>query len=453
MCVGNHRWFFFFALIGFGWFFSASASAADYSWKVTQTTNGIVIGSYVSKSPVTACSQLVADKGWSLNGPFFVSNVIYRCNYRISANQTGYTTWERTGTGCTLPDVFDSATNSCITDPNEVCKAKIGTSRPFSKSGSAGDNYMTLTAGPKPIAIASQAGCFDGCMASTADQKCTTKTSGSYFCRGTAWFDGQSCSSVGTPGVDSSSTSAYPDSQQTTDTKPCNYVTNADGTQSCNSSNGTEKEGQICGTVSATGERICVDSPPSKQGLDITTNVKTETDENGNKTTTKTDTATTTKCVDIKSCISSSTTVTTVVKTDGNGKVTSATGSCTGANCPDKNTNPDGDGDGFGDCVTGDCGDGEGDGGGGQDWYEKGDDTYQSVMADFVEDAKQVPIVTSVKGFLDFAPAGSCPRYSVEAWVFTIQLDQWCTTSIPWSLIAAVVIGTAAFISFRIAFT
>ncbi|EMV8855463.1 hypothetical protein AADS62_004713 [Escherichia coli] len=397
--------------------FSSLASAVDYYWYDT------LFPDVHYQTPNAACQVKVNRE---FPGRTFVvdiqnpttNSVSALCRTYWNGSYYGAVSVSRGGNGCS--GTYDVPTAICTPAPS--CADKAGTSRPFSKSGSAGDNYMTLTTGPKPVAIAAQAGCFDGCMASTADQKCTTKTSGSYFCRGTAWFDGQSCASTGTPGVDSSSTSQYPDAQQTTDKKPCNYTTNADGTQSCTSSNGTENEGQICGTVSATGQRICVDKPPSKQGLDISTTVKTETDANGNKTTTKTDTATTTKCSDIKACVSTSTTVTTVVKGDG-----SVSSTCKGANCPDKNTNPDGNGDGFGDCVSGECGEGQGGDAGGlglpelEDVPGFGDSTQQFV--DRVSGSQIANAMGNVR-----APGGACPIFQGEAgFLGHLTIDGHCS--------------------------
>jgi len=289
-----------------------------------------------------------------------------------------------------------------------------------------------------------QSGCFGGCLASTADQKCTTKVSGLYLCRGKAWYTGAQCQTE--PTVESSETPDYPLPQTITENEPCNYVTQADGTQTCQSKQSEEKEGQNCGEVN--GERLCLDTQPTKNGIDISTEVATVDNPDGSKTTTKTDTATSTKCTAMNLCASTSTTVTTTTQTDANGDTTSTTGSCTGAQCPDDNTNPDGNGDGLGDCIE-ECGDGEG---GGQDWYEPVEDTYASVLEDFTGRVSQAPAVAGVSDFLTFAPNGSCPTWSVEVWVFHVVIDQLCDNSIPWALVAAVIMGTAAFLSFRIAF-
>lgn len=292
----------------------------------------------------------------------------------------------RFGNSCPAGTAFNSTTLQCETDNPCANKPPM----PFSKSGTAPDGYMQIVSG---YAVQATEGCFGGCLASTTDQKCKTKTSGSYFCRGTAYFSGQACA-TSTPGVDQSSTADRPEPQVVTEDKPCNYTTNADGSQSCASSKSTENEGQTCGTVSATGEKICVDKQPTKNGVDISTKVESKTNADGTKDTTKTDTATTTKCTGILTCTSSTTTVSKIVKTDANGNTTSATGSCTGANCPDKNTNPDGNGDGFGDCVTGDCGSGEG---GGPNTPGLDDvDSYQVTTQKFYDKVKASPVATSV---------------------------------------------------------
>lgn len=408
-------------------FFFSSPVFADYFWIYSDKT-GPNFASASAACDAELNYRKAADptRTFSSTGFVLTDSDKGQCGYRVCTvngvcfdQSQGLT---RGGTPCVAPAVWDETIYGCKI-PEDKCSDKNGTSHPFSKSGTAPDGYLKIVSvGGKPMVVKSTEGCFDGCMASTADQKCKTKSSGAYFCQGTAWFDGQSCASSGTPGVDSSSSAQYPEPEQTTDTKPCNYTTNADGTQSCTSSNGTEKEGQICGTISATGEKICVDRPPSKQGLDIATTVKTETDANGNKTTTKTDTATTTKCTDVKVCTSSTTTVTTVIKGDG-----TATSTCKGANCPDKSTNPDGNGDGFGDCVSGDCGEGQGDDAGGlglpelEDVPGFGESTQQFV--DRVSGSRIANAMGNVR-----APGGACPIFQGEAgFLGHLTIDGHCS--------------------------
>lgn len=324
-----------------------------------------------------------------------------------------FATVARAGDSCPAETTYDPATGECKSDNPCANKPPM----PFSKSGTAPDGYMKVVGG---YAVQATEGCFDGCLASTTDQKCKTKTSGPYLCRGTAYFSGQACAS-GTPGVDQSDTADRPEPQVVTEDKPCNYTTNADGTQSCTSSKSTEQEGQVCGTVSATGEKICVDKQPTKNGVDIATKVETKTNADGTKETTKTDTATSTKCTGILTCTSSTTTVNQTVKTDANGNTTSATGSCTGANCPDKNTNPDGNGDGFGDCISGDC-----DGEGGSPSLPGLDDvdSYQTTTQKFYDKVKASPVATSVNA-IAVPDNGAPPNFNTGSIAFLggVSLD------------------------------
>lgn len=243
-----------------------------------------------------------------------------------------------------------------------------------------------------------------------------------------------------------------PEPQQSTEKKPCTYVSAPDGSQTCVSTSGIAKEGKTqCGTVN--GVLTCSDSlaKPVSNGIIVWTKVNSEGLGDGKTKITKTDTMTSYSCGSGKStCTSSTSTSTTVTIKDGNGNTESVTGSCTGSACPDKNGNPDGDGDGFGDCVGNDCA--EDATIGGQDWYEKGDDTYSSVIGEFADGIKQTPVVSGLDNFLTVSVGGTCPVWQVSVWVFDIRLDQWCQSGIPWELIRAVVLACAAFLAFRIAF-
>lgn len=393
--------------------FSYSTLAVDYYWKLDLNGN---IQPDIYSDGVAACDSLkqrFAGNGRNYYGKV-VSDTIVEC-----WDQLGYTRYagRRFGDSCPAGTQFDPVTTKCVEPPNP-CKDKP--SMQFSKSGTAPDGYMKIVGG---YAVQATEGCLDGCLASTTDQKCKTKTAGAYFCRGTAYFSGQACAS-GTPGVDQSDTADRPEPQVVTEDKPCNYTTNADGTQSCTSSKSTEQEGQVCGTVSATGEKICVDKQPTKNGVDIATKVETKTNADGTKETTKTDTATSTKCTGILTCTSSTTTVSKTVKIDANGNTTSATGSCTGANCPDKNTNPDGNGDGFGDCVSGDCGDGDGDGGGPSLPGLDDVDSYQTTTQKFYDKVKGSPVATSVNS-ISVPDNGAPPNFKTGSIAFLggVSLD------------------------------
>lgn len=243
-----------------------------------------------------------------------------------------------------------------------------------------------------------------------------------------------------------------PTPQQKTEEKPCVYVSASDGSQSCVRTSGVSKEGKTqCGTVN--GVLTCSDSlaKPVSNGVIVWTKVNSEGLGDGKTKVVKTDKMTSYTCGAGKStCTSSTTTNTTTTIKDGSGKTESVTGSCEGPACPDKNGNPDGDGDGFGDCTGDKCGDETTVGA--QDWYQKGEDTYSSVLSGFSRSIKQTPVISGLNNFLKVNVGGTCPVWQVKAWVFDIRLDQWCGSSIPWELIRAVVLACAAFIAFRIAF-
>lgn len=237
-----------------------------------------------------------------------------------------------------------------------------------------------------------------------------------------------------------------------TEQKPCIYKTNAAGEQICTSSWIQQTPGkEKCGYVNAVWK--CAEDLPKAvgEGLFISTNVKTENTPDGKTKTTKTDKLTETTCKAHETCTSKTSTSTTVTIKDGQGQTESTSGSCTGPHCADQNTNPDADGDGFGDCVGDDCGDGAGEGGGAQDWYTPTEDTYASVFADFKDRVAALPVLDKVENFLSLNPSGTCPGGSYVVWEFTIQADQWCGNTIPWAVIAAVVLAAAAFLSYRVA--
>lgn len=201
------------------------------------------------------------------------------------------------------------------------------------------------------------------------------------------------------------------------ESKPCIYVTDAEGRQVCTSFQWEGKQGEIkCGTVN--GTFTCSDElkKPVSGGIEIATNVKTEATADGKTKITKTDKLTETNCKGAtgQGCTAKSTTSVSIIIKDGSGQTESTTGTCTGPHCPDKNTNPDGDGDGFGDCTGDDCGSGEGSDGGGSvgelappELGEVAD--YQQTTQQFYSRVKGSPLMTAVGGI--HAPAtGTAPN-------------------------------------------
>lgn len=205
-----------------------------------------------------------------------------------------------------------------------------------------------------------------------------------------------------------------PEPQQSTEKKPCTYVSAPDGSQTCVSTSGVTKEGKTqCGTVN--GVFTCSDSmaKPTSEGIIVSTKVNSEGLGDGKTKITKTDTMTSYSCGSGKStCTSSNTTNTTITIKDGAGNTESVTGTCTGSACPDKNGNPDGDGDGFGDCVSGNCSEEEG---GSPDLPGMGEvDSYQVTTQKFYDRVKSSPIASSVSN-ISVPTGGTAPQFTTGA--------------------------------------
>lgn len=326
----------------------------------------------------------------------------------------------RSGDSCPNPDdVYNPETGSCDEPEPDECAELEGQVRNFRRAGTAPDAFMFIGGGSYAY---DQNICVSNCTASVADAKCTVKVDGPYVCVGTSTFTGTSCTG-GPGGADPDTTSdetdetAPPEPEEITENKPCNYITSPGGVQTCISEQNDQKDGS-CGTFN--GQVVC-NPDPQKTDKKIETTVKTVTNPDGSTTTTKTDTLTTNNCVGANACSTSTTTSTTTTVRNGNGDVQSVTGECKGAQCPDKNGNPDGDGDGFGDCVGDDCGDGEG--------FKRAElgevATFQESAEDFMERAGNAPIMQAVTG-LAFPTGGSCSFGSASTPIGTISLDGMC---------------------------
>lgn len=419
-------------------FFSFSSHASDIYW-----SQAAVSGQQFS-SASAACSAAVAQLasagsinsgaypivGPVLGGPPSYYYATCKYNYTKTNGDPGCSTAcsglsnARTYGACIAPDTFNSSTGECVPPappPDEnPCASKTGASSPFKRAGSGGDGYYEFSG---DYGSPSQDGCFGGCTANTADQKCTSNLKTlTYSCSGTMYYTGSQCSTSPAPDVDETTDTATPNPQAYSDYTPCQYTTNAQGVQVCVSSSTEGKEGQYCGTVN--GVKKCIDSKPTQNGIEITTKVETTTNSDGSTTTTKTDTANSTKCSGFNACTSSSTTTTTTTNTNSDGQVISVSGSCTGPQCPDKNTNPDGDGDGFGDCVGDDCSDGGGAGVTAPELEEV--PGYGDSLQAYFDEIQGAPIVAAVTA-ISLPSGGSCPTYSATIeYIGTVSTSTAC---------------------------
>jgi len=437
MRMGNYLWLVFLSLV------SSYTYSADYYWNVSGYS-----GQY--SSPAAACeAKRIAQTAYKSSTAELTQSNLANC---VGVNSTGakinFATSARFGDSCPNGGTYNSKDGTCSTKPPEdPCAGKVGQSTPFSKSGSGADGYMSIFDDGKggKASAPSQTGCFNGCAASTAQQKCTVKVAGSYFCRGTAYYTGSACGTSTSPNsLDSSDTSAFPDAKTISDKKPCVYTTSSDGSQTCTSETSTEKEGQNCGTFN--GTTVCADKKPNSEKMKIDTNVSETSNPDGSKTSTKVDVSTKTVCTAVQTCTTTTVTTTTKTTYDKDGKETGSTTT--------SNTTTGGGKTNAGTDGKGGSGDGEGEEGGvysAQDWYKEGDDTYKSVLSDFSSKVQSLPIKNASTQFFTYNPSGNCPIYNFNVWFVKASFDGFCSNAIPWAAIRAVILATAAFFAFRIA--
>lgn len=138
----------------------------------------------------------------------------------------------------------------------------------------------------------------------------------------------------------------------------------------------------------------------------------------------------------------------------GGGNGGGGDGSGDGSGDGDGNGDGDGGTGGGGGCGAGSCPDGGGEEGDGEphDWYVPGEMTMTGELQKFNTRMAQAPIISQTGQFFELNVGGSCPVWSVNAWVFQVVIDQHCTASIPWELIRAVLLSSATFLAFRWAF-
>lgn len=393
--------------------FVNTAFAADYYWRFSWSTIQYPSAQSACESEVSSVTELVSVT-------FNSGGMVAYCNMRRKSDGfQSQISVQRYGDSCPAGTAYNATTGAC--DVQDQCLAKSSTSSPFSKSGTAPDAYVDLSAlNGKPMGIPSTEGCFEGCAASTADQKCTVRVDGQYRCAGMAWFTGQQCSTTGTGSeFVPEDTLVEPDPQTVFTDTPCVYVTQPDGTQRCESERSTEVEGQHCGTVN--GVQKCISAPPSKEGVDISTTVDTQANADGSTTTTKTDTATKTSCSGVNSCTSTTTTTTTTTHKGSNGETTSSTSSCTGEDCA-KDVGDDQDGDGMDDCqIGGNC----------EDEFSaperEGDEPpgFGDAASAFMDRLGASPLLSSVTA-ISVPSGGSCNFPEANTPIGTISMDSMC---------------------------
>lgn len=373
-----------------------------------------------------------------------------------SGNPVSSTNMVRQGDSCPSDTAYNSTSGSCVSttcvqdwsggekvwSPSQVQCVKYpnlqGAEACAYAAGKGWSRAMTInsnsSSGPEQyVDPASQ--CVANVDASTADcaSRVNSDGEGTYRCKVTGTYNGQFnpdgtnspdgfCPTGDCQDVPEVPEVPTPTPSEFNDTEPCIYGSDGQGGLTCTSSSKNEKEGSAqCGTVN--GVYSCISKAPQYNGIEIVSNVKTETNPDGSTKTTKTDTATSKTCKDIGSCSSSTTTTTTVTNKNGAGETTSVSGSCTGPQCPDKNTNPDGDGDGFGDCVDDDCGGGSGGTPGDVELDEV--PSFGEATDTFYSRVISSPIPEAL-GDIKAPVGGDCPTYGTTTYYGEVDYSSHC---------------------------
>lgn len=440
MRMGNYLWLVFLSLISF------NAFSADYYYEATS-----IGGRFTSAS--SACKAIGdlytknsnGDQTWTLSS-MRVSGNEYNCNFDVKYKSGSSAKIEdgrayRRGDSCPSGGTLDSQLGECKS--SNPCEALSGQSVNVARSGTAPDAFATIVTNDKgkgTIATPSTS-CMNSCSVTTTNMKCAFNTTGKYRCRAEAIYSGTACGTSDSS-MDAADTSSFEAPKTDKQAQNCIYTTDANGNQVCSSSTEVSTEGQKCGTFN--GQQVCKDSQPNSEKKKIDTTVKEEKKPDGSSTTTKTDTKTETKCDGVKSCTTTTTTTTTVTNKDKDGNGTSSTSTCTGDKCDKTNTgSSSGTGEGEGEEEGGDME--------AQDWYQSGDDTYQSVFANFSDKVQQLPIKQASASFFDYNPGGACKVYNMNVWFVKANFSGFCDGTIPWDAIRAVLLASAAFFAFRIA--
>jgi len=454
-------------------FFCSFANSAEYAWK---STSGSPSGAF--SSAVLACQAAIAHVSQEYYGTVFTSVSAANCQ-RWNQSHSGpvlSASVYRIGDNCPVNSVYNSQTGACdapLLSDGEWCSAPGNTTKTFimsggvcvaptdatlpnqckaySKSPDSGAAVVTTWKYPtnssedlrNPQKAANALGCeiqllkdVDcktyppeiNCEIKNPDGSCYTSEK-TIKCKTNSVLTGNVAPDpFGTPAgsLCTGDECEITPPADLKESKPCTYVYDVNGIRSCTSWDFSGKEGaEQCGTVNGTFS--CKNDLPKAvgKGLSIDTKIEEETQGDGTKKTTKTDTAKKVVCIGENACVTSTTTNKSVSIHGADGSLQSTTGTCTGALCAD-GTSPDGDGDGLGDCTGTDCGDEEGAPIAGPATPElEEQDTYAETTQKFINRAKASPLVSGISG-ISMPAGGTCNIGAAQTWFGSIDFSSFC---------------------------
>lgn len=397
--------------------FSHVASAQDYSWTVSYN------GTFVGASPESACRAAYAGTNIVFVEIRATSSLDRFNCYGLANGKTGgnWAFATRVGDSCPVNTEYDSQTGECKA-PDNPCQQKAGMATSWSRTGTAPDDHVKIV---NKMVFPPTTGCVDSCAIETDRRDCTARSTGAYYCKGTGTFTGQQCSTSGT-GSEFIPEDQFesPEPQTIKSDEPCVYAADGDK-QVCNSKSEVEVEGKICATK-ADGTEVCVTKVPTKNGIDIRTEVTKQILADGSTVTTKKDTATVTKCAGVNDCKTTTSTTTTTTTKDANGNTISSGSSCVGDACG-------GSGGGSAGGSQSNCSPGEeceeGFSGPENDEVPGFGESLQT----FMDGVKSSPIVSGMNNVFSIPSGGSCAFQSFTVPILgTLSFQAMCAWAADW---------------------
>lgn len=257
----------------------------------------------------------------------------YNCYYNAyNANGTlaysnkyiGYTS--RSGTGCTLPNLYDPVTQSCVAPAPDLCKDAQGASTSYT---------VKTTVGAQPPTTIDVNGClatFGGVIV------CGNNTKGEATCTGTATITGEKTTAsapIAGEGVECSGDACLQDAPKpATEEQPCTLTVDPNtGLKSCLSSSSSEKPGTTkCGQ--ANGTWICTEQPKSELVKKETqTTIEETSNIDGSIDQTKTDKTNVTICKGVNNCTTKTSETVSQGGTNPDGSPKGTSSTCVGDSC------------------------------------------------------------------------------------------------------------------------
>lgn len=305
--------------------------AQDYYWKILNYPQMGTFSSHVSAAQAFVSTR---DAHYSLTSKT-ERNAYYRIMRNSDNGGIGNIQVERSGTGCTLPAIYNSETGECEAPEPDKCEPTIGQRKShYHNFGTLGEN-----ANEAPITV-----CENSCQYSNTFEtpECNREFPNQAFCSLTYLGNGVQC----TEG-DSSNPSNFDqpptkppialDPTLTKDIQCSDWVTNPDGTgsRSCTNVSEYKDPGKINCPPGTSGTVVCSPGTPAPdyKKEDVSTTERKKKNPDGSSQSDTTKTTTTTVCKGTQPCVTTTKTEGDSTGTNPDGTPGDTSSTCTGSGC------------------------------------------------------------------------------------------------------------------------